>query len=169
MCPTPCHTAKPRPAGKDQNVTTNTLDFYLRPEPIEHPTRRGRLPDWIATQLHADHGPSAAGRAAKFHYCRRCSAIVLSGLDDDWMASMATADPTPIDRTAETGCIIIGRKTYAAWRTATGYDLTHRDPHYLDTPRTAHLLPAHRCGARFPGFITPPAVDQLDPNRPPPY
>lgn len=108
------------------------------------------LPAWIREQLQAATWPTR--RAARFHRCPDCNAIVLTGLDGDNCAFTSTTDPTPITRQLEIACLLAGRRTYTAWRAPNGYELTYRHP---STPEQQPILPEHRCGARFPGFLTP--------------
>jgi len=124
-----------------------------------HPTQPGNLPTWIAEQLQANK-TAAASRIAKFHHCRTCHHIILTGLDNDTGAWTVHADPTPITTTQEKAAIIVGRRTFhAQLEPTTGYRLTHRDPHAGLPPRIHghHVLPEHQCGATYQtDFIHPP-------------
>lgn len=143
--------------------------FDIPLPPIPHPTKPGNLPSWISDQLHDSH-PSDR-RVARFHYCRKCGDIVITGLNDDWCAYTVTADPTPINRPTEIACIILARPTFNAWpaSTSSGWELERRNPRLLPTNRHP-IVPAHICGRRFPGFLSEPeVVGGSDPDQAPPY
>lgn len=129
--------------------------------PIPHPNG-GRLPTPIAEQIHENR--ASTRRTARFHRCRRCGAIVLTGLDGDVLAWTATADPTPINAQAELAVLLLLQRTYRVDHTREGYHLTYRHPAHRG-PGT--VLPAHACGRRFPGFLTPPAQEHTHADQPP--
>lgn len=132
---------------------------------IDHPDG-GKLPDWIAVQLSENGTTKRHKRKAEFHYCQRCRAIVLTGLDDDRAAMTATVDPTPLSPAEETAVLLAGRRTYDARVLAAGTNLDPRDRMHMD--RRHPVVPAHQCDARFPSFITPPRRE--DPaNEPIPF
>lgn len=143
-------------------MTQATLDLHI---PIPHPTEPGYLPTWIADQLNG-RTPNTGHRTARFHACHRCTAIVITGLDDHVMATTVTADPTPLDTPAIRACQLINRRLYTAWRRTTGYELTPYTP-------TAHqpTIPAHHCGARFPTFLEHaiPLPTDHPSEEPPPF
>lgn len=132
-----------------------TLDIDLNAVRQRHPVDPdGYLPAWVADQLQANK-PNSARRLAAYHHCHKCQAIVLTGLDHDVAAFTATVDPTPLDPRLELAAVLTGRRTYAAWPAAGGYHLEVRDEVTMED-HTHPALPAHRCGARFPGFLEPP-------------
>lgn len=132
---------------------------------LDHPDG-GKLPDWIAVQLDENGTSKRHKRKAEFHYCQRCMAIVLTGLDDDRAAMTATVDPTPLSPAEETAVLLAGRRTYDADVSQSRTNLDPRDRMHMD--RRQPVVPAHQCGARFPGFITPPRRE--DPaNAPIPF
>jgi|GEM_PF-3096392 len=121
-------------------------------EPATQTRPDDELPAWVREQLAIAAWPIS--RKAHFERCPNCNALILRGLDHDVCAINVTVDPTPITRHLEVACIIAGRPTYTPWKVPGGYELTRRDPFFdTDTPRP--ILPAHQCGARFPGFLTP--------------
>lgn len=138
----------------------------LEPEPKrneQHPDG-GWLPTWITEQLRANKN-NAASRTAKYHRCRKCKAIVITGLTHDTCAWTATADPTPLNRKTELAAILTDRQTFQAPKdnTTGGYRLDYRNPGSTWTERTP-VIPEHRCGHRFPGFLEPPAQPNGETN-----
>lgn len=133
----------------------------LEPEPPpltrnQHHPDGGQLPAWITTQLN-DNSIGTGSSIARYHRCHKCTAIVITGLDAHILATTATVDPTPLTPATETAMTLLERETYHAQPTPDGYRLTWRFPaHQPDQPVTGHILPAHQCGRRLPGFITPP-------------
>lgn len=119
-----------------------------------HPTQPGHLPAWIADQLQANQS-NRTRRTAKYQYCDKCGDITLTGLDHDTAAFTATTDPTPLTTQTEMLAILTDRTTYDAWRIPDGYKLELRDQTNMGD-RTHPILPAHKCGHRFPGFLEPP-------------
>lgn len=147
--------------------TTPTLPG-LEAEPKrnqQHPDG-GWLPAWITEQLRANKAHAAA-RVAKYRRCRKCKEIVLTGLSHDTCAWTVTADPTPLNRKTELAAILTNRQTFQAPKENTtvepGYRLDYRHPGSTWTDRTP-VLPEHRCGARFPGFLEPPAQPNGETN-----
>ncbi len=129
----------------------------LEPEPKrnqQHP-EGGWLPEWITEQIRANKA-NGASRIAKYHRCRKCKAIVITGLDHDTCASTVTADPTPLNPITEVAAILTNRATFQAPKTPEGgYRLDYRHPPSRWPPRTP-VIPEHKCGHRFPGFLEPP-------------
>lgn len=138
------------------------------PPPIPHPDGHGYIPAWIAEQIHEDRPSNGGSPLARFHACPNCQAIVLTGLDGHIIADMVTVDPTPLSRQGEAACILIGRETYTVWRVINGYEITDRRGPRIRQRGHAPIVPAHQCGARFPGFIAPPALPS-DTDAPPPF
>lgn len=110
-------------------------------------------------------------RAARWQRCPNCNQLTLHGMDADLAAGMATADPTPLTETQELACFITGRPTYTLTNRGTSYELNDRRGAYLYGPRPPNhkgrtIIPAHQCGARFPGFIPRPHTKETT-NDPP--
>lgn len=107
-------------------------------------------------------------RRSMFRRCTRCDDIILVGLDNDVCAFKVEADPTPLTARQEYACYLTGRRTYDATVVARAVELLHRDVAYVDAPERVpwQVVPAHQCGARFPGFLIPPMY-QHDHTRPP--
>lgn len=136
------------------------------PEP--HPTGTGYLPQYVTEQLRAERQPIS--RQAKYRYCPKCGAIVLRGLDDDYCAVDAVADPTPLTARLEYACYLVGRTTYNAITRGDTFELGARVLRWVRAPELLSwpVLPAHRCGATFPGCIVPAAAAP-DYNTDPPF
>jgi len=146
--------------GDTTEQLTLELDIDLPEPPTDphgpaHPDG-GKLPAWVTDQLHANRKSARWKRTAEFHRCRKCDAIVISGLDDERCAFKATVDPTPLDPRQETATLIAGRKTYDARIAGTTITLDRRDQDHMSRTGRDTVVPAHQCGARWPGFITPP-------------
>lgn len=109
-------------------------------------------------------------RKASRHRCPRCGASVLSAVDGDLAAEQVTVDPTPLDHADELACKIADRPTYRLRIREGRAQLDDRDRVTGPAPDGATIVPAHRCGARFPGalkLLDPP--DTGHPDDPPPF
>lgn len=123
------------------------------PEP--HPSGVGYLPQYVTEQLQAERRP--IGRQAKYMHCPKCGDIVLRGLDDEYCAVDALADPTPLTARTEYACYLVGRTTYNAITRGQTFELGARMLRWVRAPELTSwpVIPQHRCGARFPGCIIP--------------
>lgn len=110
-------------------------------------------------------------RNASAHRCPTCRAYVLSAVDADRCAEQVTVDPTPLTNEAELACKLGDRPTYRLRIREGRAQLDDRDPRTGPAPEGAVIVPAHRCGARFPGrieqLLPPPRVD--DRHAQPPF
>lgn len=150
--PRSCATSATSPKPP-KNPTLPGLEKPLKKNE-QHPDG-GQLPDWITEQLQANK-TNGGSRLAKYHRCRKCKEIVLTGLTHDTCAWTATADPTPLNRKTELAAILTNRQTFQAPldKALGGYRLDYR---YPGSTWTKHpVIPAHKCGHRFPGFLEPP-------------
>ncbi|MHC6592409.1 hypothetical protein [Arthrobacter sp. C152] len=125
--------------------------------PKKAPKKPGQ-DDWLKQLLETKTG---GFRAARWQRCPTCDQITLHGMDADIAAGMATVDPTPLSPLQELACFIVGRDTYVLKPREKGYELSDRSGAYLYGPRppdhgSKTIVPAHQCGARFPGFIPRP-------------
>ena len=122
----------------------------------QHP-EGGKLPQWITTQLRAGK-INGANQTAKYHRCRKCKEIVLTGLNAHAAAWTITVDPTPLTKLTELAAILTNRDTVQATRhPGQGYELNYRTPGD-QWPTNPLVLPQHKCGHRFPGFLEPPTT-----------
>lgn len=140
------------------------------PIPAGHPDGTGTMPQWVTDQLN-DDTLSMPHRNAIFTRCPRCQDITITGLDANILAQHATADPTPLDATQELACALTNRPTYTAQLRGTTLTIWYREIHIEkppNTPGTWPVIPAHRCGQRFPGFLIP-AQPERTKDAPPPF
>lgn len=135
------------------------------PEHVEREERRGMI-----------DGLFSSGRMftrnASRHRCPSCRASVLSAVDGDLCASSVTVDPTPLTPEGELACKLSGRLTYRLRIREGRAQLDDRDPVWTGAaPAGATIVPAHFCGARFPGTIEHllPAARTIDRTAPPPF
>ena len=128
---------------------------------IPAPAKKPGMDDWLKTQLENKTG---GFRAARWGRCPGCQELTLHGMDADLCAGMVTADPTPLSPQQEHACMIVGRPTFALKPRGTSYELSDRRGAYLYGSRPPDhrgktVIPAHQCGARFPGFIPRPTKE----------
>lgn len=73
------------------------------------------LPEWLVRHLQTIGaiGNDRVFRAARPARCRHCACPVLTGLDADRMAWVATVDPLPLAPIGEALALLAGRSTYA--------------------------------------------------------
>lgn len=135
---------------------------------MTHPRRpqKPSMPAWLRAALETKTG---GFRAARWRRCHTCHELTLTGLDNHLLAETATVDPTPITPEEEIAVILAGRTTYNLETYArTKIHLKRRDhAHGLGKPSRRPVVPEHRCGARYPGFLYPP--QQKDPTHAPPF
>lgn len=112
-----------------------------------------RLPVWLAQLIEDKTGLAPGGRYTRRRRCKRCGALTLTGLDNDWCALEVVVDPEPLDQAGEATAKFYGRQTYAL-RVRGGHGtLTWRDrwqtaaPH---GPRTPTILAEHVCPPKEP-------------------
>jgi hypothetical protein len=143
--------------------------FDLPPEPFPHPSGEGVLPLWLAEELRAEN-PNRYLTKATWTRCRKCKAIVQTGLDDPVIASPAMIDPTPLTPLQDLTCALTHRTTYRLFQAGTETRISHRDQfnrhHPAGEAGQPPIVPAHRCGARFPGFTIPPQPERTHDDRP---
>lgn len=142
----------------------------LFPAPKKSPKKPGQ-DEWLKQLLETKTG---GFRAATWQRCRNCNELTLHGMDADICAEMVTADPTPLNPQQELACFIIGRPTFTLTPRAgsTSYELSDRRTAYRYGPRppdhgSRTIIPAHQCGARFPGFIKRPTTKETQGHEPP--
>ncbi|MBG6083256.1 hypothetical protein [Zhihengliuella flava] len=152
---------------------TNQPALFTTPnttQPTKKPATKEPLPEWLRAALETKTG---GFRTAKFSRCPQCGAITLTGLNADQLAQTITADPTPLTPTDEYACTLTNRPTIHATHEGNNrWHLHYRDHLRMTTPPSdKHLvLPTHKCGARFPGFLKPPHLPtNHDPNATPPF
>lgn len=142
-----------------------------QPALFKAPKKTGKKPgqdDWLKQLLEAKSG---GFRAARWGRCPGCDQLTLHGMDADLCAGMATVDPTPLSPHQEHACFITGRPTYSLKARGTGYELNDRRGAYLygtrpPDQRGKTIVPAHQCGARFPGFIPRPQTQETHNDHP---
>lgn len=146
------------PAGPHQQQ----LDLGITEPPppgTPHPDG-GEMPHWIHRHI-TEHGTQRPRWGTTAHYiCGHCHHIVINWSGDHHPGYEHTIDPTPLDSHAELACQLTGRKTYIAHiYTGSVHIIDTRDQWNMTRklPQGQHAFPAHKCGARFPGFHTPPA------------
>lgn len=138
--------------------------LFETPKPA--PKKPG-IDDWLLAQLETKTG---GFRAARWGRCRTCQQITLTGMDADLTAGIATVDPTPLSPQQEHACMITGRETYTLTNRGNTYTLDDRRgaTRYGPRPPNHHrstIVPAHQCGARFPGFIQKPTTTKETTNE----
>lgn len=112
----------------------------------------GPMPKWLIQAIETKTG---GFRSARWTRCPKCQQIILQGLDDDIAAFTVQADPTPINPRQETACRLTARPTYAVTE-GRQIELDRRDRWSTGKPSPDRpIIPAHKCGARFPGFLLP--------------
>lgn len=133
--------------------------------------KKPAMDDWLKQQLETKTG---GFRAARWDRCTTCNELTLHGMDADICAGMVIVDPTPLSPLQELACFTIGRETFTLKPREKGYELSDRRPAYLYGPRppdhgSKTIVPAHRCGARFPGFIKRPDTQETRTNDQPDF
>lgn len=113
------------------------------------------MPDWLRTQLEVAGRLDTDGvaRKAKSTHCKACGSCVLTGLDSDRCALVATVDPWPVDAYGELSALLTGRATYSLF----GLELVWRDASAVRT-RPCPVLVEHRCGAPIPATNAPAGI-----------
>ena len=129
------------------------------------------MDDWLREQLENKTG---GFRAARWGRCPACQELTLHGMDADLCAGMVTADPTPLSQQQEHACMIFGRPTFSLKPRGNSYELSDRTGAFLYGTRPPDgrgktIVPQHKCGARFPGFIQRPNQHQETSNEQPPF
>lgn len=140
------------------------------PIPVPHPDGNGIMPQWLVDALDQKNPPRNP-RTAVWTRCRNCDEIILVGLDADILAQDATVDPTPLDAAQELICALTGRPTYTAQVRGQSVEIWYRQISIERPPNAAGtwpVVPTHKCGARFPGFLIPPEPER-NTNREPPF
>lgn len=132
-------------------------------------TKKPGMDDWLKQQLENKTG---GFRAARWGRCPDCQELTLHGMDADLCAGMVTVDPTPLSPQQEHACMIVGRPTFTIKPRGNSYELNDRRGAYLygsrpPDHRTHTIIPAHKCGARFPGFIPRPDKQETTSEKPP--
>lgn len=106
---------------------------------------------WLLKHLETKTG---GFRAAKWERCGTCEELILAGMDGDIAAPQVRVDPTPLTPLQEGLCAIAGRRTASLEIVGRSKITIHdRDPYAIGRPFQQPVVPHHRCGARFPGFI----------------
>lgn len=140
----------------------------LFPAPTTTASKKPGQDEWLKQLLEAKTG---GFRAARWQRCPGCDQLTLHGMDADLCAGMVTADPTPLSEHQELACIITGRPTFTLKPRGTSYELSDRDGAHKYGPRPPNhsgktIIPAHLCGARFPGFIPRPVTKETTNHEP---
>lgn len=151
-----------------QTVTRPLFD--LPAGQIPHPSGEGVLPSWLAEELRLER-PNRYLPGATWTRCGKCGEIVQTGIDDPVMGEQAMVDPTPLTPLQDLTCAMTGRTTYRLFQAGTVTRISARDQFTRHHPAGAEgqppIVPAHRCGARFPGFTIPPEPERHDHDHPP--
>lgn len=137
---------------------------------------------WLTQHLIAAGYLTETGltRRARLRPCPRCTQLILAGLDDDWAALEARADPHPLNPLGEALTHLAGHHTYALHQDSRGYHLDRRTADHIThqpagTRLREDILRAHHCNTDPP---TPPltttsnhpsATPPQPPNTPPPF
>lgn len=89
----------------------------------------------------------AHARKARWRHCPGCRLLVIHGPDATLMATLADADPTPLDADDQLACKLAHRPMYLLRRSGDRMELDYVDE--WATPGTANrpVLPQHLCGA----------------------
>lgn len=146
--------------------------LFQAPEP-PRPAPGHDMDPWLRALLETKTG---GFRAAKWGRCPRCQELTLTGIDGDVAAATVTVDPTPITTQQEHACLTIRRGTYNLTKRGRSYDIHDRDSDHLYGPIPVPpkpleiIVPEHRCGARYPGFLPrPPRTAAAGHDDPPPF
>jgi len=108
-------------------------------------------PAWLHKWLQ-DPARKQSRRGVKVGRCGHCRQQVLTGDDADWSSFRVTVDPTTLNRDQEIACIITDRRTYMLEDHGGAPELHRRTHWHTDShpPDDTPVVPAHKCGARFP-------------------
>lgn len=98
-------------------------------------------------QLEAEREAKAGrARAARLGLCRRCSAVILRGLDSNRCALVAQADVEPVTVAGECAALLAGLSTYDRADEGDGRPvLWHRNQFSISDTRRWPVLVEHRC------------------------
>jgi hypothetical protein len=142
--------------------------LFSLPAPRHPHPDGGWLPQWLNEELAKQHPPTSRP-AATWTRCGKCHAIILTGLDDPCLGHPAAVDPTPLNPYTELACAILRIPTYRLHHQGTTARIAARTrwDQPAGAPGTAPVVPAHRCGRRFPGFTIPPETERQEHAAPP--
>jgi hypothetical protein len=159
------HTLREKPPKK-RSLPSPTL--FTLPAPRHPHPDGGLLPAWLCEELQLQH-PIAFRATAVWTRCPKCQAIILTGLDDPVIGSPATVDPTPLNPVQELICALEHRPTYRLHHTGSTAHIQHRDRWQkpAGTPNAPPVVPAHRCGHRYPGLTIPAEPERQHHAQPP--
>lgn len=135
---------------------TNTL-FDLptdpRPDPVTDPVQARREERGAIDALFAQG--RAFVRKASLGPCPTCRQPVLTGIDDAANGWPVTVDPTPLSPHQELAATMADRPTYSLRISTDRVEINDRDRYALCKPHPTGrpIVPAHRCGARFPTHL----------------
>lgn len=102
--------------------------------------------------------PEGTSRKARLGVCRKCSALLIVGLDDHVAALTARADHVRVSTLGEVLALAQGRETYdLVWR-GTRFELDRRDRWRIGgRPADSHpVVASHRCGDDLPALALRP-------------
>lgn len=131
------------------------------------------IPEWLAQHIATTTGAPPGARNAWPRRCPTCRAHTLRGLDGDWAALEATADPTPLDRQGEALARLTDRRTYALRLVGDRHRLTYRDRWQIQGPRNwptpYDVLAEHQCGKPLPAVPSAfqPTTGKVTDDQPP--
>ena len=135
-----------------------------------------KLPARIATAIETRTGAPPGAGVARVGHCRRCSMVVLAGLDGPRCAGFVAVDMATLTADGELACLLAGRPTFRLWRAVGNrFELQRRDQWNVrtraDVAAGVLVVPEHRCGAPLgsAGWPTPPASVVTDPDADPPF
>lgn len=117
-----------------------------------------------------------ATKWAQLDICPACNGQILVTNWDDLEGIEVDAyrvDNTPLTPQDEAACIIMDRRTYLLEETIVGtWRLSRRWADRMQIPDSPHpvaVLPHHKCGARYPTRIMPPARPTFNTTTPAPF
>jgi hypothetical protein len=138
------------------------------------------MPDHLVRHLIEIGRIDADGISRRAHAtrCRKCTAVVLVGLDDDKCAAPVQVDPPPLTRIGEVTVLLAGGHTFDLTYTSRGYRIDPRrswdiKAHPAGSVEGSDVVAGHRCGSDPPpsaqSRITKRSRALSDPNEPCPF
>lgn len=115
----------------------------------------------------------AFARKASLAPCPTCRQPVLTGVDAAIVGIPVTVDPTPLSPQQELAATMAGRPTYSLRISPGRAEIEDRDRYAICKPHPTGrpIVPAHRCGARFPTHLQQwrTTARNSHPDDPPPF
>lgn len=115
-----------------------------------------------AKRAMAKQAPDGVRRSARAGACRRCGAMIMSGLDADRAGWAVAVDPYPLSGAGELAALLTGRQTYSLiWIAGLGrYEIDFRYPENIEheppgSKANRDVVVRHSCHAvRLPAMRT---------------